>query len=456
MILPVGFENRMREMLGEEFDLYIKSYEEDKAQALRVNTLKLSPERFCELVKEGKDFGLENVPWVKEGFYYDPQTRPGKHPYHEMGLYYIQEPSAMSVAALAGVKEGERVLDLCAAPGGKSTQLAAALGGKGVLVSNEIHPARAKILSQNIERMGIKNAIVTNETPAHLAQFFQGFFDRIVVDAPCSGEGMFKKEEQALEHWSLENVELCAGRQKEIIDAAVTMLRPGGVLVYSTCTFAPAENEGSIQYILDNYKEFTIEKSEWAKYFEPGRPEWISGDESLRDTMRLWPHKLRGEGHFVAVLKKAGEGVSSDVAPIKKPVDKTILKLYKEFAKDVLSDVPTGNETMFGDNLYIMPIDMELKGLKVLRAGLHVGTVKKNRFEPSHALALAMNMKDIKNVVELSSEDPAVEGYLKGNTVSCEGKNGWNVLCVDGYPIGWGKYNNGVLKNHYPKGLRWM
>ncbi|MGN0483172.1 MAG: RsmF rRNA methyltransferase first C-terminal domain-containing protein [Lachnospiraceae bacterium] len=448
--LPEAFCSRMKLLLKEEYDRFFKSYETETVRALRVNTLKTTPQEF----EEKQIFSLKKVPWTKAGFYYPSKERPGLHPYHEMGLYYIQEPSAMAVAEAAEVQPNERVLDLCAAPGGKSTQLAAALQGQGLLVSNEIHPARAKILSQNIERMGIRNAVVTNETPQKLAEFFCDFFDCIVVDAPCSGEGMFKKEEQAAIQWSTQNVELCAERQKEILDAAVTMLRPGGRLIYSTCTFAPQENEGSVNYLLETYPEFEVQKMDIQKFFSPGRPEWVDGPEELKKTARLWPHQIKGEGHYVAVLKKAGETPSVAFSQKLPKVEEAAVQLYREFEKEVLKEKLEGIPVLFGEQLYLMPEVLPLKGIKILRAGLHLGTVKKKRFEPSHALALALKKEQVQNVCELEVADERVESYLRGNAIACEAVKGWNLLCVDGYPIGWGKYSNGVLKNHYPKGLR--
>ncbi len=309
MQLPELFEEKMKNLLGAEYDEFRRSYGKERRQALRVNPAKLSAAE----MKERSPFTLEPVPWAKNGFYYGAEDRPGRHPWHEAGVYYIQEPSAMSVAELAGVQPGERVLDLCAAPGGKSTQLAAALEGRGLLVSNEIHPARAKILASNVERMGIPNAVVTNEPPERLSSHFPAFFDRIVVDAPCSGEGMFRKEEQAVLQWSQENVELCARRQQDILEEAAGMLRPGGVLVYSTCTFAPEEDEKSVVRFLLKHPEFSVKKTEAYEGFAPGRPEWVrlTEDEkegisperleeiltSVRDTFRLLPHRWAGEGH---------------------------------------------------------------------------------------------------------------------------------------------------------------
>ncbi len=455
MNLPQEFIMRMQQLLGEEYSDFIKSYEKEAFGALRCNTLKIKDEDF----QTQMPFTLTPVPWCETGFYYDREERPGKHPYHEMGLYYMQEPSAMSVAELAGVKPGEKVLDLCGAPGGKSTQLAGKLQGDGLLVSNEIHPARCKILSQNIERMGVRNAIVTNETPQGLSAHFNHFFDCIVVDAPCSGEGMFRKDEEAIRQWSLENVEMCACRQDEILDEAVKMLASGGRIVYSTCTFAPAEDEDCIRRFLTRHPDFSVEKGKGYEGFSQGRPEWAAGDERVKDTHRLWPHKINGEGHFAALLVHQGSVMPEGSYTGKKKkndrvLDKEKEQLYRDFIKETLVEEPAGEKVLFGDALYLLQADINLKGLKVLRPGLHVGTFEKKRFEPSHSLALALCKEDVKQSLQLAMGDGMPEKYLRGESLMCDGKKGWTLVCVDGYSLGWGKVSNGMLKNHYPKGLR--
>lgn len=455
MNLPQDFTRRMQELLGEDYEAFMQSYERDSFGGLRANTLKIKYEDFTDEMP----FTLEPIPWCKTGFYYEKDERPGKHPYHEMGLYYMQEPSAMSVAELAAVQPGERVLDLCAAPGGKSTQLAASMQGEGLLISNEIHPARCRILSQNIERMGIRNAVVTNETPQGLAVHFMNYFDCIVVDAPCSGEGMFRKDEEAMNQWSLANVEMCAGRQDEILDEAVKMLSSGGRIVYSTCTFAPAEDEDCVRRFLERHPDFKVVKGEAYDGFAPGRPEWAGGDERVKDTHRLWPHKINGEGHFAALLVHAGEKLPAQEMISKKKknikvLDKEKEQLYTDFIKETLQEEPQGEKILFGDALYILKEEMNLKGLKVLRPGLHIGTFEKKRFEPSHSLALALQPSEVKRTFDLSVSENGPERYLRGESFVTDGEKGWTLVCVDGYSAGWGKVSNGMLKNHYPKGLR--
>lgn len=474
-MLPQLFQERMNRMLKDEYPAFLDSYEKERYQALRVNTLKADLEdTFIKF-----PFHLKEILWENNGFYYEKEDYPGKHPYHEAGVYYIQEPSAMAPAAYLGAKPGEKVLDLCAAPGGKSTQIAAAMEGEGLLVSNEIHPARAKILSENIERMGIMNALVTNENPQTLAKFFIEFFDRIMVDAPCSGEGMFRKNENACEEWSLENVALCAKRQLEILECAADMLRPGGRMVYSTCTFSPEENEGTISRFLHRHPEFHVVPVKRYEGMTAGRPEWIpegtdgtavSGEgrnnsaseqiqNEIRDTIRLFPHRIRGEGHFVAVLEK--EGVVSEnyrgycSGGIQKTITGNEGKEFERELSEILSIKLPQRMIRFGEQLYLVPEDMpSIQGLHVLRPGLHLGTIKKNRLEPAHALALAMKKKQVKHSFDLKSEGPEIRAYLSGQTFPAEGEKGWYLITVDGYSIGWGKLAGAVMKNHYPKGLR--
>lgn len=446
-MLPEKFLERMQTMLGDEYRDFLASFEKERYQALRVNPLKAGggadtgagETRGTEKLL-GQIFHLTPVSWEPDGYYYTGEDQPGRHPYHEAGVYYIQEPSAMAVVPLLEVVPGERVLDLCAAPGGKSTQTAGYLMGQGLLVSNEIHPARARILSENVERMGVRNACVTNETPTRLSEKFVEYFDKILVDAPCSGEGMFRKNEAACGEWSPENVELCAARQDEILDCAARMLRPGGRLVYSTCTFSTLENEGSIGRFLDRHPEFLQRKS-----------------------LRLWPHKIKGEGHFAAVLQREGNVPEGCEAMAAGGTERGLsdkdreLEPWREFCRETLTADITkeGILLRFGDNLYLAPEGMpSLKGLKVLRPGLHLGTLKKNRFEPSHALALTLSQKDVRHACQLSAGDDVTAAYLNGQTFPREGEKGWYLILVDGFSIGWGKLAGGIMKNHYPRGLR--
>lgn len=462
-MLPQDFLERMQKLLGSEYQEFLAGYEQESRHSLRINPLKyISDTGTGQTAELLLPFPLSPVLWEENGYYYGEEAQPGKHPYHEAGLYYIQEASAMAPVHYLEPRPEERILDLCAAPGGKSTQIAAAMQGKGLLVCNEIHPARARILSENVERMGIRNALVLNETPQKLADRFEAYFDRILVDAPCSGEGMFRKNEEACQEWSMENVTLCAKRQGEILDAAAGMLKPGGRLVYSTCTFAPEENEGSIARFLKRHPEFSILPVVKTEGMACGRMDWLAEEEAvegLEHTIRLWPHRLSGEGHYLAVLTKEGrtaEGYQGFCRYGSEPgIKEKDCKEFLDFKQEYLTCELPGIFIQFGDQLYLAPEGLpSLQKLKVLRAGLHLGTVKKNRFEPSHALALTLGIKDVKNYVNLSSERPEVRSYLNGMTLQADGEKGWYLVTVDGCSIGWGKLAGQVLKNHYPKGLR--
>ena len=428
-MLPEAFLQRMEAQLGSEYPAFLESLERPRAVALRFNPMKGE--------RPMLPFVGAPVPWEPEGFYYDPETRPGLHVYHEAGVYYLQEASAMAPVALLDPKPGERVCDLCAAPGGKTTQIAGRMLGQGFLVCNEINPKRAKILSRNIERMGVANALVTNEHPETLASRFPGFFDRVLVDAPCSGEGMFRKEEAAVTDWSQETVQMCARRQREILDSAARLVRPGGRLVYSTCTFAPEEDEETVAAFLEAHPEFTPEPVE-APWFVPGE----------NASYRMWPHKLLGEGHFAAVLRKT-QGESGEVPAC--PGEKCP-KAWESFAKELDITLPEGKAVSFGQSLYWAPTELpELNRLKVLRPGLELGTERKGRFEPAHALALWL--KTCAVTESFPPESPEMKAYLHGDVVPSR-KKGWCLVQAGGYAIGWGKGDGSVLKNHYPKGLR--
>lgn len=446
--LPKEFIEKMRELLAEEFEDFLASLHREQSYGLRLNPLKA--------VEGNLPFSLREIPWVEGGYFYAKEDRPGRHPYHDAGVYYIQDPSAMAVAELMDVQPGEIILDLAAAPGGKATQIAGKMRGSGLLVANEIHPRRADILSENVERLGIRNTIVTNESPEGLADRFTSYFDRILLDAPCSGEGMFRKNSEAVDEWSLDLVKKNQERQLDILKNVDRMLVQGGLLVYSTCTFSPEENEQMIEQFMESYPNYALEKIEQAQHFSPGRPDWTdTGDQELAKTLRLWPHELEGEGHFVALLRKLdGEtrGAPRLVKTHKHPQD---LHNFKKFQRDFLKTDLSGVFTFFGQELYLTPKEMiDFKGLKVKRAGWHLGTNKRNRFEPSHALALSLNPEEARLVYDLSGEDDRVFAYLRGETFPAEGKKGWYLITVDGYSLGWGKIANNIMKNHYPKGLR--
>ncbi|MEW9077296.1 RsmF rRNA methyltransferase first C-terminal domain-containing protein [Terrisporobacter glycolicus] len=426
--LPKQFLDEMKEILGSEFDDFLKSYDEPKTTGLRLNTMKMDKDKLLDLDL----FQLTSIPWAEEGFYYDEKiNRPGKNPLHESGAYYLQEPSAMSVVPKLEVKEGDKVLDLCAAPGGKSTYILSKLNNTGILVSNEINPTRIKALGENLERFGAKNCIITNTDSTNLKKVFTGYFDKVVIDAPCSGQGMFRKDQVAIDDWSYSKVLECQSIQRDIIKDGFEMLNKDGVLVYSTCTFAKEENEYVINEFINENKGANLVFME-----------------------RLWPHKVKGEGHFVAKIKKVSEETCFTKRIKVKPLGKE-LSDYKNFEKKFLNIEIKGEFYIKGENLYLLPENCpDTKKLKVLRNGLHLGLLKKNRFEPSHAFSHYLTIDDVQNIEDLSINDDRTKEYLRGNTIKTDKSRGWVLVTIEGIPLGWGKETNGILKNHYPKGLR--
>ncbi|WP_405172302.1 RsmB/NOP family class I SAM-dependent RNA methyltransferase [Paenibacillus sp. FSL H8-0280] len=558
--LPLIFAERMKSLLGDEFEQFMKSYEQSPHAGLRVNTLKISMEQFDEIAP----FDLRPIPWCETGFYVPHGVKPGLHPYYHAGLYYIQEPSAMAPVELLQVEPGDRVLDLCAAPGGKTTQIAAKLQGKGVLVTNDIHAERTKALAKNVELYGVRNAVVLNESPERIANAFPHYFDKVLIDAPCSGEGMFRKDEDMVKSWEHHSVEKCVLMQRDILETAARLLAPGGTIVYSTCTFAPEENEAMIAEFLNVNRDFVVMDIPEETGFAPGRPEWVrqmmpeKAEETeavldqTRGTARLWPHLLEGEGHYVAVLKhRVGQEVETDQPGVVKEgameygqvVDVSRIEvegnkdhsiaassiamtkadrkkerllriesreshdrqvgggknsgrqskkgkdhggrkserghgrgadsasidpvaIYSQFMKEQLEIELTGETVCYGDRVYQSSVGAaRLEGLKVIRPGWFMGTIKNGRFVPSHPLACALNASEARRSVNLSSADGEAVRYLKGETLNIEEERvvlkadtfakGYVLVCVDGYAAGWGKWLDGVLKNEYPAGWRW-
>ncbi len=447
MKLPEQYLNTIRELLGEDFDEYLNCFSQPKALGLRVNTAKISVEEFLKKTP----FSLEPIPWVENGFYYDPKEAVTKHPHYYAGLYYIQEPSAMIPASRLPVEPGEKVLDLCAAPGGKSTELAARLQGSGLLVSNDISRSRAMALLKNLELFGLGNILVTSETPEGLLSYFPEFFDKILVDAPCSGEGMFRKDPDMVKSWMEKGPEYYAPIQREILKAAVSMLRPGGMLLYSTCTFSVLEDEDTILWLLAEEPSMELVPLEKGALFREG---------NIPGTLKIWPQDVRGEGHFTALLRKKETQKKSSF----KEKDRRRTTILPEEAEEFLNlfqrpVLKTGTFDLRKDKLYFLPEEFpQVKGLHFLRTGLYIGEWKKKRFEPSQALAMYLKKGDFQNELNLSSKDERVMRYLKGETLelTCEEEKlkGWTLVLVDGYPLGFGKASNGSLKNKYYTGWR--
>ena len=457
MELPAAFCDEMKRILGDEYEDYLASMEESRKYGLRVNTAKISVEEFERIAP----FPLRKIPYVDNGFYYDSDIQPAKHPYYFAGLYYLQDPSAMTPASRLPVEEGDVVLDLCAAPGGKATELAAKLRGTGLLIANDISSKRAKALLKNIELFGVENSFIVTEYPKKLQEYFTGFFDKILIDAPCSGEGMFRKEPAMVKAWEQNGPEFYAKLQEEILEQALPMLRPGGYLLYSTCTFSPLEDEGTVEKILAMDKEMELVSMEGYEKFTQGKPELIgSKDENIRKCVRIFPHKLDGEGHFLALFHKKGEGAASNYLEKRKGLKGEEKRLFEEFSQNLNRVFEPHRLESKNGMLYYMPEQLpQMKGLRFLRSGLFLGEMKKNRFEPSQSLAMALNKSDYKNCLDFSAEDERVIRYLKGETLTLTpeegaGQDGWQLVCVDGYSLGWGKKNRSTLKNKYHSGWR--
>lgn len=455
MKLPQEFTDRMIKLLGEEeFARYEESFTKPRYNGLRVNTLKMTQEEFQEI----SPFELKPIPWCSNGFYYNrEEANPAKHPFYHAGLYYIQEPSAMTPASFLPVEPGEKVLDLCAAPGGKTTELGAKLKKQGVLVSNDISISRTKALLHNIELCGIPNIVVLSEEPAKLADRFPGYFDKILVDAPCSGEGMFRKDPAMVKAWSPGKVEEYSALQRQIVAEAVKMLKPGGKMIYSTCTFAPEENEQTIEYLLETFPELSLVELPLYEGFDQGHPEWSkSGREELKYCRRLWPHRIAGEGHFVALLQKNEDAEAKKFRSYSYKSAKLAPEL-EDFLKESKLSLNPSRIEVHDERVFYMPEGLpDMKGLRIVRAGLFLGNLKKKRFEPSQPLAMSFGKEEGPQRISLSVEDERVIRYLKCETINVEGDNGNVLICVENQPLGFGKLNRGVLKNKYRASWRWM
>ena len=460
-LLSPAFLERMQKMLGNEYEDFIKSYEAPRTYGLRVNTAKISCEEFEKIVP----FPVTPIPWIPNGYFYPGDVRPSFCPLYQAGLYYLQEPSAMTPASCLPVTPGENILDLCAAPGGKATALGAMLNGSGLLVANDISSSRTRALLRNIELFGIANAFVTNETPVHLKDRFPEFFHKILLDAPCSGEGMFRKEDALARDWTPEKSDELSVLQKELILQAADMLRPGGQLLYSTCTFAPKEDEGVVSYLLENRPDMKLMELPAYEDFTPGVPAWGNGDPALSRCVHLFPHKMQGEGHFMALFRKEGRtdliGQFSYAKP--NPDTRKWLELFfQEIGLKTLGGqafdwnrVETRKDKVY----YLPPVTGDFRGLTFLRNGLYLGDLKKNRFEPSEPFALALRKDDADGIISLSVNDQRLTRYLKGETLNIEPTEaahtkGWHLLCVEGYPLGFGKLVGQTFKNKYPAGWR--
>lgn len=467
--LPQPFLDSMKEILGEDYEAFLAGFDGQRQYGLRVNTLKMNLEEFERIAP----FHLKKVPWISNGYFYEAEDVPAKHPFYSAGLYYLQEPSAMTPASRLKVQPGERVLDLCAAPGGKATELGAALQGEGLLVANDINTARARALLRNLELFGISNSFVTNEPPHVLAERFPEFFHKIMVDAPCSGEGMFRKNPAVVDSWQEKGPEYFSKLQREIIVQAADMLLPGGMMFYSTCTFSPLENEKTITHLLKERSDMEVIPMEDYEGFAEGLTSYRGEvfDESCKLCRRIWPHKMSGEGHFMALLHKKN-GVQQQVQQIVLQSSiwwekcKGLNKEQKAAAEDFFSHVNIAYDEkridVRGDNLYYLPAPKyDGRGLHFLRNGLFMGEFKKKRFEPSQPFALALHAQDFDQVLDFPADDERLSRYLRGETLDVSDliagekkRKGWQLVMVAGHPLGFGKLVNNNLKNKYPAGWR--
>ena len=435
------FLKRMQSILGNQYNDFLVALNQEPKKAFYLNQKKINAIDILDQLK------IKAHPYIKNGFYYDSyEYALGKSPYYHCGLYYIQEPSAMVVGDLLDVKPNDYILDMCAAPGGKTCQVAMKLSDQGLMIANDITSMRASILSQNVERMGLTNTIVTNTDPIHFDKIFQGYFDKIILDAPCSGEGMFRKLDKAIETWSIDKVNECAYIQKKLVDSAFKMLKEGGLLIYSTCTYSIEENEAIVEYACQNFDFETIHLTK-----QKGMVSGINHD----DVIRLYPHINYGEGHFIALLQKKASTKTKKIKLIQTNISNDQLKLVQKFYHTYLNLEVPKNLYCSNDHVYaIKPHFPMMEKTKILRTGLHLGICKKGRFEPSHALALTLQPNDVKQAYYFNVGSLEVQKYLQGHTLEGTNQKGYGVIFVDNFPLAFYKESNQQVKNLYPKGLR--
>lgn len=453
MKLPVEFEKKMKNLLGEDFAAYEQHLDDPAYYGIRVNTLKISVKEFLDICP----FPVTPVPWTENGFYVRREDKPSKHPYYHAGLYYIQEPSAMAPAAYLPVVPGDRVLDLCAAPGGKSTELGSKLKGEGILVSNDVSISRTKALIRNLEMFGIRNSVILCTEAKHMVPSLTGFFDKILVDAPCSGEGMFRKGNNEIKNWEQKGSEPYARLQREIVDDAVKLLKPGGMMLYSTCTFSPEENEQVIEHLLTENEDLSLVSMKMCDGFDCGHPEWtLTGREDIKKCIRLWPHRIKGEGHFLALLQKA-PGEETSFSGEKYPRVK-LTRETEAFFKDCHMDIDWNRVQEFQGKLFYLKEEFpKLSGVRILRKGLFLGEMKKGRFEPSQPLAAALYPEEYDKYISFELEDERTIRYLKCETLNADVETeGIHLIETGRFPLGWGKVKKGRIKNKYASSWRWM
>jgi len=461
--LPETYKLNMQKLLGEHFPEYEASFGDKRVFGLRRNRLKISQEAFETLLP----FSVKRIPWIDNGYYYEEDVRPAKNPLYYAGLYYLQEPSAMTPANRLPIDPGDKVLDLCAAPGGKSTELGAKLAHEGLLVTNDISNSRAQALLKNIELFGIDNACVLSEAPYKMVSIFPEFFDKVLIDAPCSGEGMFRKDTAVMKAWTPNSNAEYSKLQREILEQAIAMLKPGGLLMYSTCTFSPMENEASVEFVLSHFPQMhtvAIEGYEGFCSAYPGAYD-ASEEAEYKNCVRIWPQHMRGEGHFLTMFRKDAQEASgiSHAASAMYDSSKELAKHpeFKAFTDLLKGRFRDKRFFLRQDKVYCVPDELcDISGLRILRPGLFVGECKKMRFEPSQALAMTLEQDEFENTISFSLEDERVIRYLKGETIDLSSDesilDGLCLICVEGHPLGFGKAKNKSIKNKYLSGWRWQ
>jgi 16S rRNA C967 or C1407 C5-methylase (RsmB/RsmF family)/NOL1/NOP2/fmu family ribosome biogenesis protein len=454
--LPGAFQARMGELLGDEAPALLDALRRPAQRAVRANPLKLDPAELPALLGIDPD----PVPWCREGFFLPQGARVGDTVAHAAGLCYVQEPSAMAVGEALDVRPGQRVLDLAAAPGGKSTLIAGRLGATGVVVANELQRSRVQALADNLDRWGSWRTAIASDTVTRLADRLPASFDRVLLDAPCSGEGLFRRNPAAAAQWRPGHVRGSADRQRGLLADAARLVRPGGVLVYSTCTFAPEENEQQIAGFLAAHPDWELGPIPWHEDFAPGRPDWAPGSPpELTRTVRLWPHRLRGEGHFIAKLvpRATGSGATGSRATGSGAAGsqfRGVMEGWRGFAADALAGEMPG-VTVVGERVYgVADQEMASAGVRMVRPGLLLGRQRPGRFEPAHALGMALDPTVGRRVRVVDDREAAA--WMRGETLEDSGPGGWTLVVWDRWPLGWGRGVGGTLKNHYPKGLRTM
>ena len=459
---PAPFKTKINRLLGNQAPQFWQALNQRPSRTgLRVNTLKISLQKFVELFPRQ----MESLPWAEDGFYLPEEINLGKHPYHAAGLFYLQEPSAMAPVNALNPQPGEKVLDLAAAPGGKATQIASRLKQRGLLVANDPHSGRIHALAQNLERWGVRNAVISRERPERLADQWEGFFDRVLVDAPCSGEGMFRSQPSERKRWSEGFVERCTHKQNQILWYAARLVRPGGILVYSTCTFSPEENEGRIEQLLNARDDFTLDPIPALPGYSPGRPDWVGGPEELRGAVRIWPHRAPGEGHFMARLIRRNGDSGAQQTPnvsLPRPSGKE-RSMYSTFVHRNLSPAhlpdsiaPESSRLVStGGQLFAAPASAPgVNGLHIHRPGWLLGSFQGERFLPSHALAMGLRPQQVQSMLEFELEDPDLLSFFRGVPLPRPGKPGWVLITTAGYPLGWAYRTEKRLKSHSPRWLR--